>query len=31
MKPTDRYFHKLDNIRIAERLLLAKPTKDISR
>jgi hypothetical protein len=31
MKPTDRYFHKMDNIRLAEKLLLAKPSNDINR
>jgi hypothetical protein len=31
MKPTDRYFHKMDNIRLAEKLLLAKPSHDINR
>lgn len=31
MKPTDKYFHQLSNIRLAERLLLVKPSKDISQ
>jgi len=30
MKPTDRYFHKLENIRLAERILLVKPDSQIS-
>lgn len=29
-KPTEKYFHKLENIRIAEKLLLAKPSKEVS-
>ena len=31
MKPTNRYFQKVDNIRLAERLLLARPSREISR
>lgn len=31
MKPTNRYFQQVDNIRLAERLLLAKPSRDIAR
>lgn len=31
MKPTDRYFQQVENIRLAERLLLAKPSRDITR
>jgi hypothetical protein len=31
MKPTNRYFQKLDNIRIAERLLLAQPSKEMRK
>lgn len=30
MKPTDRYFHRLENVRMAEKLLLAKPTSESS-
>jgi len=26
MKPVDKYFYKLDNIRLAERLLVVKPS-----
>ena len=31
MKPTNRYFQQVENIRLAERLLLAKPSRDITR
>jgi len=30
VKPTDQLFHQLANARLAERLLFAKPTTDIS-
>jgi hypothetical protein len=29
LKPTDKYFSQLENIKIAERLLMIKPTKDL--
>jgi hypothetical protein len=31
MKPTDRYFQQVENIRLAERLLLAKPSLEVAR
>jgi hypothetical protein len=31
MKPTNRYFQQVENVRLAERLLLAKPSRDITR
>lgn len=31
MKPTDKYFYQLDNIRLAERILIAKPSPDLQR
>ena len=30
MKPTERYFHKMNNIFLAEKLLLAKPSSECS-
>jgi hypothetical protein len=30
-KPTDKYFFQLDNIRLAERILLAKPSNEVSK
>ena len=31
MKPTQRYFYMMNNVKIAEKLLLAKPSKDSSK
>lgn len=31
MKPTDRYFKQLSNIRMAEKILLAKPSQECSK
>ena len=31
MKPTDRYFHQMDNVRLAEKLLLVQPTSSTSK
>ena len=31
MKPLDKYFYKLENIRLAERLLIVQPSKELSR
>jgi hypothetical protein len=31
MKPTDKYFHQMDNVRLAEKLLLAGPTDSTSK
>jgi hypothetical protein len=30
MKPTERYFYMMNNIHLAEKLLLAKPSQDCS-
>lgn len=31
MKPVDKYFHRLDNIRLAERLLVVRPSPETRR
>jgi hypothetical protein len=31
MNPVQKYFYKLDNIRLAERLLIAKPSPEINK
>jgi len=31
MKPLDKYFYKMENIRLAERLLVVKPSPEVQR
>lgn len=31
LRPVDKYFYRLDNIRLAERLLVARPSADLQR
>lgn len=31
MRPVDKYFYKMENIRLAERLLVVKPSPEVQR